>query len=222
MVAGLLLPDVLTLDTTSADGLVPGLNGRRPADDVIDFGLFVFTGGLGTDNEPAGSAVLDSDCADANDVPFLDVFPYLASLRGADDADHGADDAAAGGAGAGSRCAACRRWHLVQPPVVVAAHVEVRPVPEQAAPDRLLVGIGSRGPCDGAGDQLAKRGCPPCLRSVPVGEITPPARACARARRRPDGFRSGSRRPRAPRTGPGRSPATGTVHRRLGSPRCAA
>ena len=66
--------------------------------------------------------------------------------------------------------------HLVQPPVVVAAHVEVRPVPEQAAPDRLLVGIGSRGPCDGAGDQLAKRGCPPCLRSVPVGEIRhPPA-----------------------------------------------
>ena len=99
-IAALLLPDVLTLDTSSTDGFVPGLNGRQPADDVIDFELFVVTGGLGAANEPAGTAVVDSDCVDANDLAFLDVFPYLAAPHAAD-ADGGAAPAAAGGGAAG-------------------------------------------------------------------------------------------------------------------------
>ena len=72
-IAGLLLPDVLTLDTMSSAGFVPGLNGRQLDEDVIDFELFVVTGGLFD-----RGAVLDSDCVDANDVPFLGTFPYLA------------------------------------------------------------------------------------------------------------------------------------------------
>ncbi|MEO1062173.1 MAG: DUF4331 family protein [Actinomycetota bacterium] len=74
-IAGLLLPDILTLDASSPDGFVPGLNGRGLADDVIDFELFVVTGGLAA----SGTPVLDSDCVDANDVPFPGVFPYLAA-----------------------------------------------------------------------------------------------------------------------------------------------
>jgi hypothetical protein len=75
LVASLLLPDVLTLDTTSTAGFTTApLNGRQPAEDVIDFELFVVTGGLGAN----GSPVLTSDCVDANDVPFLATFPYLA------------------------------------------------------------------------------------------------------------------------------------------------
>ena len=74
-IASLLLPDVLTLDTTSTAGFTTGpLNGRQLAEDVIDFELFVVTGGLGAN----GSPVLTSDCVDANDVPFLTSFPYLA------------------------------------------------------------------------------------------------------------------------------------------------
>ena len=74
-IAGLLLPDVLTLDTTSTAGFTTGpLNGRQLAEDVIDFELLVVTGGLGVN----GSPVLTSDCVDANDVPFLVTFPYLA------------------------------------------------------------------------------------------------------------------------------------------------
>lgn len=74
-VTSLLLPDVLTLDTTSTAGFTTGpLNGRQLAEDVIDFELFVVTGGLGAN----GSPVLTSDCVDANDVPFLSSFPYLA------------------------------------------------------------------------------------------------------------------------------------------------
>lgn len=72
--AQVLLPDVLTLDTTSAAGFVPGLNGRRLADDVIDLELLIVTGGLFD-----GSPVLTSDCVDTNDVPFPTTFPYLAS-----------------------------------------------------------------------------------------------------------------------------------------------
>lgn len=71
-IARLLLPDVLTLDTNSSEGFVPALNGRQLADDVIDFELFVVTGGL------TSAPVLDSDCVDANDVPFPTAFPYLA------------------------------------------------------------------------------------------------------------------------------------------------
>lgn len=74
-VAGLLLPDMLTLDTSSETGFTDGpLNGRQLAEDVIDFELFVVTGGLGAN----GSPVLTSDCVDANDVDFPDRFPYLA------------------------------------------------------------------------------------------------------------------------------------------------
>jgi Domain of unknown function (DUF4331) len=71
-IADLLLPDVLTYDTAASGTFVPDLNGRTLADDVIDFELFVVTGGL------EGSAVLDSDCVDANDVPFPGTFPYVA------------------------------------------------------------------------------------------------------------------------------------------------
>ncbi len=74
-VTSLLLPDVLTLDTTSTAGFTTGpLNGRQLAEDVIDFELFVVTGGLGAN----GSPVLTSDCVNANDAAFLSSFPYLA------------------------------------------------------------------------------------------------------------------------------------------------
>ncbi|MCA9130037.1 MAG: DUF4331 family protein [Planctomycetales bacterium] len=60
-----LLPDLLTFNTTSSAGF---LNGRQLADDVIDAELQLLTG------NPAAS-----DGVSANDVPFLSVFPYLAS-----------------------------------------------------------------------------------------------------------------------------------------------
>ncbi len=60
-----LLPDVLTFDTSSSAGF---LNGRHLADDVIDAELTLLTGS----STPVGDGV------DANDVPFLGVFPYLA------------------------------------------------------------------------------------------------------------------------------------------------
>ena len=65
VVTGILLPDVLTFDQTSTDGF---LNGRQLANDVIDIELDVLTNGGVT-----------TDMVDANDKPFLDVFPYLAS-----------------------------------------------------------------------------------------------------------------------------------------------
>ena len=68
--ADVLLADILVVDTASAAGF---LNGRGLADDVIDTELFIVTGGLGAN----GSAVLDSDCVDGNDVPFATGFPYL-------------------------------------------------------------------------------------------------------------------------------------------------
>ncbi|MFQ5420705.1 MAG: DUF4331 family protein [Anaerolineae bacterium] len=74
-ITALLLPDILTIDTSNPAGFTDGpLNGRLLPDDVIDFELFVVTGGLGAN----GSPVLTSDCVDANDVPFLTQFPYLA------------------------------------------------------------------------------------------------------------------------------------------------
>ena len=64
-VAGVVLPDMIPFDTTSAAGF---LNGRRLADDVIDAELGIVTnGGLTTDS------------VDANDRPFRAVFPYLAA-----------------------------------------------------------------------------------------------------------------------------------------------
>ena len=83
-IRGLLLPDVIHIDTarlgkvngTSFTGDKAGnlLNGRTLAEDVIDFELFVVTGGLRTPS----AAILSSDRVDANDASFLTSFPYLA------------------------------------------------------------------------------------------------------------------------------------------------
>ncbi|REK12810.1 MAG: DUF4331 domain-containing protein [Actinobacteria bacterium] len=62
--APVLLPDILTVDTSSDAGF---LNGRQLADDVIDIELQVITG------DPAAG-----DCVDGNDVAFPGAFPYLA------------------------------------------------------------------------------------------------------------------------------------------------
>jgi hypothetical protein len=62
--AGALLPDILTIDTSSSAGF---LNGRRLADDVIDIELQLITGDPGA-----------GDCVDGNDVAFQGTFPYLA------------------------------------------------------------------------------------------------------------------------------------------------
>ncbi len=62
--AGVLLPDVLTVDVASPAGF---LNGRKPADDVIDAELGLVTEGFVT-----------TDCVGSNDVPFPGTFPYLA------------------------------------------------------------------------------------------------------------------------------------------------
>jgi hypothetical protein len=64
--AGVLLPDILTVDTSSAAGF---LNGRQLADDVIDIELGLIFG--------PGS----SDCVDSNDVAFNTTFPYLADAH---------------------------------------------------------------------------------------------------------------------------------------------
>lgn len=64
-VAGILLPDVLTFDTSNSGGF---LNGRRLSDDVIDAELNILSkGGVTT------------DMVSANDVPFRNQFPYLAA-----------------------------------------------------------------------------------------------------------------------------------------------
>lgn len=62
--AGVLQPDIMPFDPTAAAGF---LNGRQLADDVIDAELGLLTNGA-----------LAGDCVDANDVPFLATFPYLA------------------------------------------------------------------------------------------------------------------------------------------------
>jgi hypothetical protein len=61
--ADFLLPDILTVDTSSSAGFP---NGRRLADDVIDIELGLVTNGAVT-----------SDCV-ANDSAFTNSFPYLA------------------------------------------------------------------------------------------------------------------------------------------------
>jgi Domain of unknown function (DUF4331) len=63
-VAGILLPDILTLDTANPGGF---LNGRGLSDDVIDAELNLLTRGG-----------LMSDGVNMNDVPFRTSFPYLA------------------------------------------------------------------------------------------------------------------------------------------------
>ena len=65
--ADILLPDLLTIDTSSAAGFH---NGRQLADDVIDAELALVTNGA-----------VPSDCVDANDQPFSNTFPYLASAN---------------------------------------------------------------------------------------------------------------------------------------------
>ena len=69
-ITGLLLPDVLTLDTASDNGFVGSLNGRQLAEDVIDFELGVVTNGG-----------IPSDCVNANDATFMTDFPYLAAAN---------------------------------------------------------------------------------------------------------------------------------------------
>lgn len=71
-VTEVLLPDILTVDVAVTDGY---LNGRAPADDVMDTSLAVVTGGLGAN----GSPVLSTDCVPGNDVPFPGGFPHLAA-----------------------------------------------------------------------------------------------------------------------------------------------
>ncbi len=66
--AGLLLPDILTVDLSKPIGY---LNGRAPKDDVIDISLQAITG-----NNAIGDGV------NANDVAFSDSFPYLAPPAG--------------------------------------------------------------------------------------------------------------------------------------------
>lgn len=62
----ILLPDVLTFDTSSTDGF---LNGRGLRDDVIDASLNLLTAG-GVTGDMVG-----------NDSNFLDVFPFLAAAN---------------------------------------------------------------------------------------------------------------------------------------------
>ena len=64
-IANVLLPDVLTFKVGDASGF---LNGRRPANDVIDAELSLLSNGQYT-----------SDGVNANDKAFLTVFPYLAA-----------------------------------------------------------------------------------------------------------------------------------------------
>ncbi|MGZ4256276.1 MAG: DUF4331 family protein [Gaiellaceae bacterium] len=60
----MLLPDILTFDTSSSAGF---LNGRKLTDDVIDAELGLITNGA-----------VPGDCV-ANDSTFLSGFPYLGS-----------------------------------------------------------------------------------------------------------------------------------------------
>lgn len=70
-ITAILLPDLLTFDSSSADGF---LNGRRLTDDVIDAELALLTNGA-----------LTTDGVDSNDVAFSSLFPYLAPRQGGDD-----------------------------------------------------------------------------------------------------------------------------------------
>ena len=63
--ASVLVPDILTVDVSNPAGF---LNGRRPADDVIDAELGLVTEGFVT-----------TDCVGSNDVAFPSAFPYLAA-----------------------------------------------------------------------------------------------------------------------------------------------
>ena len=62
--ANVLLPDILTYDTSSSAGF---LNGRQLSDDAIDAELNLITNGK-----------LTGDCV-SNDSTFSNAFPYLGS-----------------------------------------------------------------------------------------------------------------------------------------------
>jgi hypothetical protein len=64
-IANVLLPDMLTIKLGNTAGF---LNGRKPADDVINAEFSLVTNGA-----------LTSDGVDANDSAFLSTFPYLAT-----------------------------------------------------------------------------------------------------------------------------------------------
>ena len=66
--AALLLPDELPVSLGETVSNFAALTGRKPADDATDVALQVVV----------GVASLQSDNVDANDVPFLTSFPYLA------------------------------------------------------------------------------------------------------------------------------------------------
>ena len=65
-VTNILLPDILTVDTSNSSGF---LNGRRLADDVIDTELSVISSGA-----------ITTDCV-ANDSTFSNTFPYLGAAN---------------------------------------------------------------------------------------------------------------------------------------------
>ena len=82
--ATVLLPDELIIQTDKDPGtagwlswaLANGWGGRKLSDDVVDAGLDAIFGPLLDPNNT--SPGLESDHVDANDVPFLTTFPYLA------------------------------------------------------------------------------------------------------------------------------------------------
>jgi len=76
--AGLLVSDVLNVKMSGTTTFFDGVNvltGRALADDVIDTELLLIFGG------PAGTSnpTLTKDNVNANDKPFLSVFPFLAA-----------------------------------------------------------------------------------------------------------------------------------------------
>ena len=75
--AGVLVTDVLNVSTTGVTTFYDGthvLTGRALADDVIDVELTLIFGGATGASNPG----LTSDHVNANDVPFLTSFPYMA------------------------------------------------------------------------------------------------------------------------------------------------
>jgi hypothetical protein len=76
--AGVLVTDVLNASTTGVTTFYDGTNvltGRALADDVIDVELTLIFGGPTGGSNPG----LTSDHVNANDVPFLSSFPYMAN-----------------------------------------------------------------------------------------------------------------------------------------------
>lgn len=72
ILAGVVIPDIVKVDFTKA---VAFPNGRRLEDDVVDIALGLV---LNRDLIAGGQPEVPDDI-DANDVPFLSTFPYLAA-----------------------------------------------------------------------------------------------------------------------------------------------